>query len=478
MKMAFFNFSMILFFLAASTDVTAGTTGTLNIRLKEIISTDLKNLDQTGTTPEDQELMKTWKPAIDQERKKLNRLLKLIEQTPEDELPRALVDICFRNPTRRGQYPPLEKYLISLGGSAIAPLSEVYDSASEFERTTILVILGNIESREGLPVVRRGLKDSSLHVQDSAFNALRMILKQEAIPELEELLAGANQPDLLIMILRQLSILESPNWCRTFLELVQTEQLTLSDIHLIGDPRNCSEEILAQHTQTLTKHLSSEDLNVGSIARDFLLRVNEPQALKKLMPIVPQLISERFAAGGTIKQYDRYPEKLPQQLKFTDREADLLLGKIAAALTLEEIEKEAAQTEIGLLPRLYFQNLFAQKNGTGLKVEGRPVTLKIEALDENNKLLASSDYHLTIGNDEEIELKSISPDFPDHRLDLKINFDPINMSFKVDPMLIHLKPYGAGFTFAIPVEGSYEINLIVNTRNGRVPIRWVFSHLE
>ena len=237
-------------------------------------------------------------------------------------------------------------------------------------------------------------------------------------------------------------------------------------------------EEFGEHVDLLLKILNS-DAEAGEQywVRDLIAKIDQPSAIYDLLPLLPQIVMERYRSGGVIEGFSKEAKIPSTELGFTDTQADALLREMASILDSDEIRRMQEESPPILL-RLFLTDLLAKKEGKRLDLNGQIFSFRIEALDGTGLLLAASDYRLRIGEEQNIVLTSSTGGFPDHQIALKVNFDLDTFMFHFEPLLIHLRPNGAEFSLDVPVEGVNETNLLVSMRGEQVPITWRFIHVK
>jgi hypothetical protein len=99
-------------------------------------------------------LIGRWASFVSEVCNDQKNLTRLVKQTPQEELPEVLVNIFIDElnggPTR-GQYPPMEDYLVIFGELAVAQLVARYEEVPENRRENILGALGEIGSEKARP---------------------------------------------------------------------------------------------------------------------------------------------------------------------------------------------------------------------------------------------------------------------------------------------------------------------------------------
>jgi len=449
----------------------------IKVFLEDRIERELEAMGESS--PDYQALQKAWRPLLKEEEKKLKRLQQLVEQTSQDNLPKVIVTIFLEEDiTERGQFPEVDPYLIIMGEEVVPLLMGSYDAVPTDMKEHILRVLTAIGSPHALSTARKALTSGNVREVMAGQAALRIILGDEAAPELIGILKKANNKEVVKSSLRQLEMLGAVDWCSHFLDAWQAGQVGFSDLFDIGDPQECSSRSLGEHVALLLKVLKSEgQAGEHYWIRELVARIDQPDAVYDLLPLWPQLVLERFRSGGLVKGYSGEAQINNVELGFTDAQADVLLKNMASILDVDELHEMAAVPR-PLVHGLYLEDLLAKKKGKRLDLQGQVFSFRIEAIDGARNILASGEYRIRIGDEENITLTSSTGGFSDHQIALKVRFDGDKFMFHFEPLVIQLLPHAAQFSADVPVEGVYETDLLVSMRGERVPVTWRFTHLK
>jgi hypothetical protein len=165
-------------------------------------------------------------------------------------------------------------------------------------------------------------------------------------------------------------------------------------------------------------------------------------------------------------------------LGFSDGDADILLQKISAQLPVDNIKEWLNRGTSDLLTQFFLEDLLAHKEGSSTVFSKKKFLFKIEALDGANNILASKVYPLEYNVEQNIILPSMTSNFPDHHVKLKVQLDREKWFFHLDPVLIDLKPYAAGFDIFIPIAGINVMPLTETFAGQKEKIMWRFEHMD
>lgn len=219
--------------------------------------------------------------------------------------------------------------------------------------------------------------------------------------------------------------------------------------------------------------------NERDVARRMLLKLHKQIYLRQLYPLITEILHDRYGWGGKIEGFTSGVMQASNQFSgFRDDEADLLLKNIASNLHVEDIEEWLKRDSSDFLTRLFLQDLLAQQNGASLDLNEKVFSFRIEAIDQFNNSLASSVFQLKYGQEQNIVLPSQNTNFSDHNIKLKVQLDRDKWLFHIDPILIDLKPYGAGFDIYIPIAGINETFLTETFAGQKEKINWRFEHID
>ena len=421
--------------------------------------------------------IKDWRRICREQQAQLNRFQKFIQKTPPEELPQVLAEKFLDYQKSTKFYPPFEPYIFAMGESMIVPLAKEFDQADPYMKERILMVLGNTHSREALSVVRKALVDPEHRVVLSAQTALRLILQLESKPELEAMLMANENSWAVKHTLREIYLIGDKSWYEDFFKLARDQKLSLRDLAMIGDFSDCPQEVVGKNIDVLLKILDQQKQNPGEvrIAAQLLSKLDQQIYLKQLYPLLTDILHQRFRWGGKIEGFSSRPP--PQSMIFYDQEADDLLKKIDSRLQAEDIQEWIARISPDLLTKFFLHDLLARKQGKVVDFQGESFSFKIEAIDQSNNLLASSLYTFKLGQEQNVPVSAVFPSFPTHHVKFKVSLDKSQWLFHLAPVLIDLKPYGAGFDIDVPLSGVNEIILNEAFRGNREKIRWRFEHM-
>lgn len=565
------------------------------------------------------------KKLANEEENKLKNLSALIDQTPPEQLPAKLAELYVNEHNDPGKYPMLEPYILLLGENAVSPLAAQYDlSVPSGTREKVLLMLGSLQSKSALEVVRKALDDPKPRVALTAQTALRLILKEQARPELEQRLLPSNSSWALKHTLREIELTGGDNWCSDFFKVIHTHKVNLRDLSLIGDPKECPESVIGYYAENLVSTLlmdenpviygadvvslaeflpvilskdtsnalvdavrsnidpqsmgllgmatdateltgehediilaalnkakdnlllyperassvriknpdleallnhliarkifiktangalqikeplptveqiaikwfnigilkqefpqvfSKERFNSGkrAVARQLILRLSNPEYIRRIEPLLTGILCERFGWKGVVEGFSSNISKpIGAWVGFNEREADGLLKKIGANLSADDIRLHLKKNLNNFLTEWYLKDLLGRKGGEPFDAKGRSFSFKIEAVDPSGYVLASSVFELEYGKEQNIVLPSTSSDYPSHTIKLKLGLDPATRFFRIDPILIDLKPHASGFGIYVPVGGINETSLIEPLAGKKQTIKWRFEHM-
>lgn len=345
-----------------------------------------------------------WTPVISKACEEQKNLTDLVERTPTDELPDILINIFIDEYTAgpsKGKYPPMRNYLEIFGEPAAAPLMKRYEEIGEDDRQYAIRLLGEIGSDKALPFIRSELKKKNISTLESAAYAIRMIRNEEAK---EDLLPFLWDPELdpvaLPMIVRQLSNLNDPGWFDIVLNLAEEGKIDFQTITDLGSFKKYPESVVAAHLAYLLDQWGTG--NAGTAAC-LLLQIHERRILKRLFPVLDDLIRADFWYAGT--SYT----SLRSNCSFSSRSnRPLLLVRIEDTLIKEDIVEWMQQPSPGWLTYLYLHDLYLKKGGPPLDTSEMVLNLSISVFDDaGNDLLGriSEKFISGVRRDIVLELK-------------------------------------------------------------------------
>ena len=203
--------------------------------------------------------LQDWKIYLQKQRRQMQSFLKFVQTIPEERLPFEMVSLFVKEYPSREIYPSLEVYLLTLGELTISAFNDTFPHADPRVKEKILVFLGGLHSRKALPLVREALNDENQRVILTAQTALRLILKLEAKPELEQMLVGTKSSWAIKSTLHEIVLLGGTDWYEAFFRLIQSGKLSLRDLAEISSVDDCPEDVVGQQIPYLLKIINSAD---------------------------------------------------------------------------------------------------------------------------------------------------------------------------------------------------------------------------
>lgn len=219
----------------------------------------------------------------------------LVKQTPREELPEVLVNIFIDDlnggPTR-GQYPPLEDYLVIFGEPAVAQLVAHYEEVPERHRGNILRALGEIGSEKALTFVRSEVKKLNSSTLPMAAYTVRLINKEAAKEDLLPLLRDPRIDDYAVTaIVRHLTFHKDPGWHDIVLDLAQQGKITFQTMSDLGSYDQYPEAAVTTHLHYLLARWTAGD---SDFVACLLYQIHERNAVKQWFPILEDLLRAKY----------------------------------------------------------------------------------------------------------------------------------------------------------------------------------------
>ncbi len=416
-----------------------------------------------------------WAAFVSEVCKDQKNLARLVKQTPLEELPEVLVNIFIEElaggPTR-GQYPPMEDYLVIFGERAIAPLVARYEEVPENRRESILRALGEIGSEKALPLVRSELKKLNPWTLPLAAYAVRKIHKDAAKEDLLPLLRDPQiDADAVTAIVSHLIFHEDPGWHDIVLDLAQEGKIPFQTVRDLASYDKYPEAAVTAHLDYL---LARWDAGDSAIVACLLYQVHARGAIKQWFPLLEDLLLAKF--NYTNKRYSPLTVRCQP---FPHYGRHPLLDRIENILILTDVEEWIRQPSPGWLSYLYLRELRQEMGGPLFDAGKLDFHLTISVHDDDNDILlgeVSDQFKSGIAKQIKLPVKG-SNDAP-YRISLTPRLQKditcknrwtINISlFMID------KPIGCGFPLTVPM-GSSDAD---RTRgpSGRIK-KWQVRHI-
>ena len=454
---------------------------------------------------------------------RINRLKILIDQTPEEQLPETMLRRFLKDekrphenpfahkPLPHSEYPQLKLYVFSIGKDIMIPIiNNIYNESSSKSREKMLGLLAWFASRQTLPLIKQALNDSSPKVRSQAQIAFSAIFKWlQYKPELKEMLITTTN----LWYLKQkpkvippyFTITGNKDWYEKFFRLIRNEKASFYDLDLLGDLKDCPEEVVVNNLpflmteivyhhpdshsyiqiDPLIKHRNHDKAhpkNYLNSSMHLLLNLDKKRYIHKLYPLLTILLHDHYWGGAAKTGYPlggadyRFKPSPINMRRFQAYQSNTLLKKIASSLQDKDIKKWRKILPYDFLTDLFLQNLLNQKKGIHSDLYRQDIYLNITIINQtNNEILASSKYSLKYDTEETFILPSVNQ-ISGYVITAKARLD-YDKWMILTSILIDFKPHGAGFDAYIPIAGSTELSLSVRSTQGKIPTKWVFEHI-
>jgi len=397
-----------------------------------------------------------------------------VRQTPQAELPDVLVNIFIDElnggPTR-GQYPPMEDYLVIFGEPAVAQLVARYEEVPENQKENVLRALGEIGSEKALPLVRSEVKKLNPLTLSLASYAVRLINKEAAREDLLPLLRDPRIDDNAVTaIVRHLIFHRDPGWHGIVLDLAEQGKITFQTVSDLDSYDKYPEAAVTAHLDYLLARWTAGD---SDIVACFLYQLHERSAVKQWFPILEDLLRAKYDYANR-----RYSPLTVRCQPFPHYGRHPLLDRIENTLTLADVEQWISRPSPGWVPYLYLRELRQRKGGPSFDFGKLDFRLAISVYDDDNHILlgeVSDQFQSGVAREIELPVKG-SNDAP-YRISLnpRLKKDITGKDrWTIDiPLFIIDKPIGCGFPLTVPMESSASDR----TRDsGRIK-KWQVRHI-
>ncbi len=386
------------------------STGTIKQKLVSRISLEQEEIQQAQeqgmpefASPTIAMNQKAWQKILTERQRRLDNLLTLVTNTPDEKLADVLVKSFLHKKDYAGRYPPLEPYLLLLGEGIIPAFSKQYEQAGPRLKEKVLGILGNTRSREALPIVRKALDDPNQRVMLFAQTALRLILNLEAKPELEKMLVETKSSWALKHTLNEISITGETDWFNHFFQLVKTHKISLQDMASIGNPEDCPEASIRENLDFLVNTLISDTnprihtADMQSLGEFLHLIQNEPKDKSAILDdVLSHLPPERLNA---LKKYPDVTELAGED------EDDLLVALNKTVGNLRLYPDNASKIEL-INPNVFNrfnalknQRIFSKNSSGGWMVKDPLSVKEIKDVRWFNLHLLMQEFPLIVSKD-------------------------------------------------------------------------------
>ena len=406
----------------------------------------------------------------------IEKLDDLVKETSPDELPYVLVDIYIDElggGPKRGQYPPMKDYLEVFGNPAVDSLMNRYEEVPDNRRQYVLLLLGEIGSEKALPLIRSQLLAKNLFTLSASAAALRMIKNESAKEELLPLLKNPGfDPKAIPLVTRQLSMLEDPGWHDVVLDLVEEGKIGFEIIAELAAYSRYPETVVVEHLDLIFSQWNSDNGHHHKAAACLLFQIQERRHLKKLWPILDDLLHAQF-----LHPQKRFSSPSVYCRKVSGPKQPSLFDRIESSLTLDDIEEWIDKPAPSWLSYLYLRDLYRKKGGQPFDTSKLVFRLNVSVYDDKDgTLLGESSKDFPNGVKTEMELKLKNSNARPYKIiattDLKKD------RWRIFIPLFHVaQPVGCAFPLRIPLE-SYTSQKLSRDANGKRKVtKWVVRHI-
>lgn len=408
---------------------------------------------------------------------RLKNLLKYVRKSPAEELPSSMVNLFIQEESHySGRYPRLRSFILILGESAVQPFINNYEKVNDHIKERILIFLGWLESGNALSLIRKAIKEKNTRISIAAISSLRLILGPQSTEELNHILRDEEDPAVIKHIFKELAFLKDPLRYDTFLTFVREGKIELVSMENL---RECPEDTIGKNIPLILSKIEGTNHQEHFVAIQLIVKLGKPLYLKQLFPILSDLLHVQFQYGGIVKNHQSYASHLKESAwTLWKKEVEHLIKRIESNLKEEDISEWLQNDFQSLLPRLYLEDLLSQKKGDVFNLKEEKFSFQISVIDQKDHILASATYPLSLGKEVVLEIGAKISEYPQHSLTVKLLLDRSKWWFRMDPIVIDLKPYGVGFPADIPFSGAYEIKLNETFRGRKETVIWRFEHIE
>jgi hypothetical protein len=418
------------------------------------------------------------KESLVLEQKSLKNMLRVVKNQSEDTLAAMLVEKFIEgNLSWEGHSNNLGLYIQVLGETAIPAIDQSFDRTSTLIKSHLLAILGAIRSTEAMPVIQRGIKDENKDVVLAAFRAWQQILGSSKSQEVEKVLFAAGEPLKIQQDTERIFLTGDLQWYDELLLASEKQSIPLYDLAIIVNFDSFPADVVSRHVEYLIPILQAADINMSEkrLAAQLLLKVTEPEKLKKFAVLLPDLLSKRFGQGGVIENYSDYPKFSSDMSPFSHAEIVNLSDRILIALNTEQIRALQTENSANQMLRMFFETELNKRVGVTIVSQEQVFNFRIDVADQEGNIVSTGNYELKLDHEQKIILPLGKNGFPGHTVTLMLKLDHEKHMFHLKSVMIDFKPHAASFDAYVSFSGSYEILL---SESPEKQYKWIFTNLE
>ena len=405
--------------------------------------------------------------------------LELVKQEDAARLPALLKTIflsCDQGACQHQlDYSTTEDLIAAYGNLALQPLLDGFKSLDAPRRESVLNLLLRIEPLQ-CPVsnLDRALLDPVFRVRAASLNVYKKNCSSEVFNQrLAQLLAKETEPDFLLYLLDQL-----PD------EGVQNTQVYNRLIRLTQEKRIPADKAL---TKLCAASMRVAKLDAPALRLPFWLGVFDTQKSRQAC-LIENLFLKFDQEQHLLQLHELFRSAAEHRYHFSATQGlyglkpsgqgsywDAIPGADEAMLGLFQTHVSPASLGVwSKLPDATLGEKLLLTRWIGGDVRAMlpaMMQLQLEVRSPSGSVVSTGNQRVSLGQPFQFTLPPLVPDFQEVRYQGAVVFDPDQLAFRIKPLIVGLKPAGAGFEAVVPANGAFETDLLLQQQKYRWRIR-------
>lgn len=399
--------------------------------------------------------------------------LDLIRQTDARQVPALLTAVllsCEQGACQhRMNYLTAEDLIATFGTPALQPLLGSFKTLDAPRRESTLNLLLRIKPLQcPTGLLDRALGDAVFRVRAVALSVYRQNCTYAAFEQrLDQLLARETDAESLLYLLDQVPD-EGEQSGRVYNRLIRLVQ----DKRIPADKalgKLCSQTMSAARLDVAVLNIpfwldvfEAHPPRQGCLVEHLFLKLNQDRHLRQLRGLFRAAAEHRYRFSAVLGLYGTASPALPaywNAIPGADEKMLTLFREHLSRSTLRAWFADATSGEKLLLTKWLGQDLS--------RVVPGHLQLHLEVRSPANAVVSSTIQNVRLGQPFQFTLTSKAAGLQEVRYDGTVRLDHENLRYRIKPMVIGLKPAGAGFEAEIPVTGSFETELLLRQEKYR-----------
>lgn len=411
-----------------------------------------------------------------QRQQEQQEFLEIVRQTDARQIPdllKAVLLSCEQGRClHRLDYSAAEEAIAAFGAPALQPLLDSFKTLDMPRKESSLNLLLRIVPRQcPNTVLSQALNDQVFRVRAASLNVYKHNCTASAFEQsLNTLLERETDSSHLVYLLDQIPEDTGQNSMvfQRLIGLVQGRRIALDQA--FGKLCSAAMSQAALNVNQLDipfwwKVFEANPARQGCLIENLFLKVDQEKSLRQLRPLFQSAVAHRYRFNAV--QGLSGPATMPPGSWDAIPDADAQMLSVfehrLSAATKREWLADAAMGEKLLLTQWLGQDVQGALPGR--------LQLHLEVRSPAGEIVSSTTQLVRLGQPFQFTLAPRVNSFQEIRYDGTVNFDAKRLQYRINPLVVGLKPSGAGFEANIPVTGSFETDLLLRQQKYRWRIK-------